>query len=408
MYAIKFNIDTWLKISTAQGSALSPSERFFVDAGTILPVASYESVGSNHVRIVLGRDAEGRQVKPGDRMEWHVYEPAVEIFRVPVIDAYHLQINADTWLKQSPVQSSLLPNTQKHFVTTGSVFPIIGFLFEGDHVKVTFGKTADGEQIQFLGRNTWYVYKYHADVLLNGTPIYGYALKFKTDTWLKQDTSQVIDLPEAGKEFIPEGTVLPLSTFQLEQLHLRITLGKNDRGEQVQFKGLNTWYVYSLHVLILHNGQPYSPELTTNGKGVRLIKHFEGLRLVAYQDAVGIWTIGYGTTSGVYPGMVITEAQAEAYLRRDLRRFEAAVNQLVTVPLNVDQFSALVAFTYNVGENALANSTLLKRLNQRDYRGAADELLRWVHAGSQVLAGLVRRRNAERALFLGEDFTAFF
>ncbi|PSB66784.1 muraminidase, partial [filamentous cyanobacterium CCP1] len=91
-----------------------------------------------------------------------------------------------------------------------------------------------------------------------------------------------------------------------------------------------------------------------NAKGLRLLKAFEGLRLEAYLDPVGVWTIGYGTTSGVFPGMRITEAQAEAFLRRDLARFERAVSDLITVPLNEDQYSALVSFTYNVGEGALA------------------------------------------------------
>ncbi|MGJ3251504.1 MAG: lysozyme [Elainellaceae cyanobacterium] len=144
-----------------------------------------------------------------------------------------------------------------------------------------------------------------------------------------------------------------------------------------------------------------------NAKGLRLIKSFEGLRLEAYLDPVGIWTIGYGTTSGVRPGMEITAAEAEDLLKRDLRRFEAAVSRNVKVPINDDQFSALVSFTYNVGEGALASSTLLKLLNQGDIRGAADQFLRWNKAGGRVLAGLTRRRKAERALFLGEDFTRF-
>ncbi|MBF2003654.1 MAG: lysozyme [Synechococcales cyanobacterium C42_A2020_086] len=144
-----------------------------------------------------------------------------------------------------------------------------------------------------------------------------------------------------------------------------------------------------------------------NAKGLQLLKSFEGLELRAYQDAVGVWTIGYGTTSGVRPGMVITEAQAEELLKRDLARFERAVSDLVEVPLTDDQFSALVSFAYNVGEGALASSTLLRLLNQRNYQGAADQLLRWDKAGGRPLAGLTRRRRAERALFLGQDYTVF-
>ncbi len=146
----------------------------------------------------------------------------------------------------------------------------------------------------------------------------------------------------------------------------------------------------------------------TNTNGLLLIKSFEGLRLKAYRDAVGIWTIGYGTTRGVQPDMSISEAEAERFLQQDLTRFEQAICEAVTVPINDNQFSALASFTYNVGPGALRSSTLLKLLNARhDIRGIADEFPRWNRAGGRVLEGLTRRRNAERALFLGEDFHKF-
>ncbi|MEO0866979.1 MAG: lysozyme [Cyanobacteria bacterium J06642_11] len=145
----------------------------------------------------------------------------------------------------------------------------------------------------------------------------------------------------------------------------------------------------------------------TNTSGVSLIKSFEGLRLRAYQDAVGVWTIGYGTTRGVRPGQEISEAQAEALLKSDLNRFERDVNQAVRIPINDNQFAALVSFTYNVGAGAMKNSTLLRKLNRRDIYGAANEFLRWNRAGGRVLAGLTRRRRAERALFLGQDYRQF-
>ncbi|MEL6228757.1 MAG: lysozyme [Cyanobacteria bacterium J06627_3] len=145
----------------------------------------------------------------------------------------------------------------------------------------------------------------------------------------------------------------------------------------------------------------------TNSSGVNLIKSFEGLRLKAYQDAVGVWTIGYGTTRGVKPGQEITEAQAEALIKTDLARFERDVSQAVRVSINDNQFAALVSFTYNVGSGAMRSSTLLKKLNRRDINGAANEFPRWNRAGGRVLAGLTRRRNAERALFLGQDYRRF-
>lgn len=139
--------------------------------------------------------------------------------------------------------------------------------------------------------------------------------------------------------------------------------------------------------------------------GLSLIKGFEGKRTSAYDDGVGVWTIGFGTIK--YPngvrvkkGDVCTEKQAEDYLRNDLSKFEAAINKLVKVPLTQNQFDALASFTYNLGETNLSNSTLLKKLNKGDYQGAADQFLVWKKAGGKELNGLVRRREAERSLFL--------
>lgn len=147
--------------------------------------------------------------------------------------------------------------------------------------------------------------------------------------------------------------------------------------------------------------------ITINSEGVKLIKSFEGMELEAYQDVVGVWTIGYGHTQTVEPGMGINEAQAEELLRQDLEEFEAAVSEAVQVSINPNQFSALVSFAFNLGAGSLFQSTLLKLLNQGDFSGAADQFPRWNKAGHQELPGLTRRRKAERALFLGQDWTVF-
>ncbi|MEG4044479.1 lysozyme [Microcoleus sp. Pol17_C1] len=147
--------------------------------------------------------------------------------------------------------------------------------------------------------------------------------------------------------------------------------------------------------------------MTINQDGLDLIKSFEGLYLDAYLDPVDIWTIGYGHIQGVYEGMTITEVQAEELLRKDLAEFEGYVSKAVQVSINDNQFSALVSFTFNLGAGSLFESTLLKLLNQGDFHGAADQFPRWNKAGGQELPGLTRRRNAERALFLGEDWTVF-
>jgi lysozyme len=138
----------------------------------------------------------------------------------------------------------------------------------------------------------------------------------------------------------------------------------------------------------------------TSQAGVELIKGFEGVRLNAYDDGIGVATIGVGHINGVHMGDVITEDQADDYLRDDLGSAEAAVNRLVKVPLDQSKFDALVSFTFNLGAGALASSTLLKKLNSGDVDGAADEFLRWTKAGGRIMAGLTKRRISERMLFL--------
>ncbi|MGC3891299.1 lysozyme [Pseudomonas urmiensis] len=140
--------------------------------------------------------------------------------------------------------------------------------------------------------------------------------------------------------------------------------------------------------------------MRTSQRGLSLIKSFEGLRLQAYQDAVGIWTIGYGTTRGVKAGMSITKEKAERMLLNDVQRFESEVERLVTVPLNQNQWDALICFTYNLGTANLESSTLRRLINAGNYTAAAEQFPRWNKAGGQVLAGLSRRRAAERDLFL--------
>lgn len=140
--------------------------------------------------------------------------------------------------------------------------------------------------------------------------------------------------------------------------------------------------------------------MQTSDAGLELIKRFEGVRLSAYDDGVGVWTIGVGHIKGVKPGDVATLEQVDQWLREDAQEAEDAVNRLARAPLTQAQFDALVSFTFNLGAGALERSTLLKRLNGRDYDAAANEFLRWNIAGGRVLAGLTKRRIAERMLFL--------
>lgn len=137
-----------------------------------------------------------------------------------------------------------------------------------------------------------------------------------------------------------------------------------------------------------------------NQAGEQIIKSFEGKELKAYKCPAGIWTIGYGDTENVKQGMIITEAEADARLSNRLNKdFCPAVERLVKVKINDNQFSALVSLVYNIGVGAFEKSTLLRKLNAGDFAGAAEQFDRWNKAGGKVLNGLVKRRAAERKLF---------
>jgi GH24 family phage-related lysozyme (muramidase) len=338
--------------------------------------------------------------------------------------AYSLKITLDTWLKLSTDQGSKLPDDQKQHINAGAVIPIASFKAIGaDHLWVAFGQDPQGRQVFFKGRNTWYVYRPTVQVLRDGqaiaiaqsAPSSSYALKVSIDTWFKLSTVRSALLPNEQKQFVDAGSLIAISSYDfVEDDHIKVTLGLDNQGKQLAFKGHNAWYVYRPTVQIWHDGKMValtSSQTTSIGKinanGLRILKSMEGLRLEAYLDPVGVWTIGYGTTAGVVSGMQISPAQAEEFLKKDLATFEAAIANIVKVPLTDDQFSALVSFVYNIGATEFAGSTLLQLLNQKDYQGAADQLLRWNKGGNQELPGLTRRRQAERALFLGQNFTVF-
>ena len=142
--------------------------------------------------------------------------------------------------------------------------------------------------------------------------------------------------------------------------------------------------------------------MTSKYSDLSIIKEFEGLRLKAYYDSVGVLTIGYGHTEGVHLGQVITEEEADEFLRHDVEWADAAIKSLVKVPIIYNQYAALVSFVFNVGTGNFKNSTLLKLLNSGNLKEAAEQFLLWDHAGGHVLKGLTNRRQKERALFLKE------
>ena len=140
--------------------------------------------------------------------------------------------------------------------------------------------------------------------------------------------------------------------------------------------------------------------MTLGPKGRALIQSFESLRLQAYQDQRGIWTIGWGHTLGVVPYQTCSVSDADDWFTQDTQTAVNAVNSTTDVPLTQEQFDALVSFTFNVGQGAEAHSTLLSYVNQHRFAEAADQFLVWDHIAGVPNAGLLRRRQAELALFL--------
>lgn len=137
-----------------------------------------------------------------------------------------------------------------------------------------------------------------------------------------------------------------------------------------------------------------------------LTKESEGLKLQAYQDPGGIWTIGYGQTGKwVISGLTCTKEQAEEWLNDNYDKIIKQIQQVVKVELNDNQLGALCDFVYNLGIGQLSSSTLLSLLNQGDYTGACDQLSRWVYQGRVKLPGLVIRREREQQLWNTGDWT---
>ena len=137
-------------------------------------------------------------------------------------------------------------------------------------------------------------------------------------------------------------------------------------------------------------------------QGIALLKSFEGCRLKAYRDIVGVWTIGYGFTDGVYEGMTITQEQAEQMLMERLIPYEHAVEEALIVPPLQTQFDACVCLAWNIGIKGFENSTVVKLHNQGQFKEAANAFSLWNKAGGKIIAGLVRRRAAEAALYLDD------
>lgn len=151
-------------------------------------------------------------------------------------------------------------------------------------------------------------------------------------------------------------------------------------------------------------------ELKCNAEGRKIMHLSEGFRGIAYyatkhEEEIDLLSLGFGFTyyadgSPIKEGDTMTLEEAEALFSIIISKFEKKVSTLVTVPLSSNQFSALVSLTYNIGGSKLSTSSLLKRLNSHDYKGAADQFLVWDKQNKRVLPGLEKRRRLERELFL--------
>jgi lysozyme len=139
-------------------------------------------------------------------------------------------------------------------------------------------------------------------------------------------------------------------------------------------------------------------------EGISLIKKFEGCELEAYKCAAGVWTIGYGHTKDVTEGMEITQAEAETMLKEELLDYCNYVDMYVQVPLEQNQFDALVSWTYNLGPTNLKSSTMLKVLNTGKYEDVPEQIKRWNKANGKMLDGLIRRREAESLMFQNKEW----
>ncbi len=169
----------------------------------------------------------------------------------------------------------------------------------------------------------------------------------------------------------------------------------------------NIWVGSSLATLTWYAMQPPIFRMHTTPIALEMIKEREGLRLEAYRDIGGVWTIGYGHTGDVTKDMAITEREANRLFKRDITRIEKHVKQRLQVPVNENEFSALVMLAYNIGITAFDRSTVLAELNAENRKAAADAFRMWnmvrINGEHQVNAYLVKYREKERALFLGES-----
>ena len=145
-------------------------------------------------------------------------------------------------------------------------------------------------------------------------------------------------------------------------------------------------------------------KMNISQEGLSLIKKFEGCELEAYKCAAGVWTIGYGSTKGVKEGDTITQEEADSLLLHEMDEYESYINDMVKSDLKQNEFDSLVSWVFNLGPSNLSSSTLLQKLNNKNWDEVPAQIKRWNKAGGKVLQGLIRRREAEALLFEGKEW----
>lgn len=214
----------------------------------------------------------------------------------------------------------------------------------------------------------------------------------------KNSTNPAIDIPDSHKLFIRQGSTFEVLGYRdAGANHYTITFAEHLGGQK-----WNTWCVYKDHVQLIvpSDNASHPSNLHISDAGLKLIKEYEGFRSNAYKCPAGVWTIGYGSTAGVRPGQWISEADAEARLREEVKRYERGILAALTVDPTQNQFDALVSLAYNCGIRAIARSSVVKFHNRKEFDRAADAFLMWNRGGGVVLPGLTRRRREERSLYL--------
>ena len=236
-----------------------------------------------------------------------------------------------------------------------------------------------------------------------------------TDIETKKEAEEVAqrqkDLGAKSVKIVKEGGTYTVQVWYGESdTSSSVPAGTGDSGPASEGGTATTEFSGDLPSSV--GGEPGETPRILSKNGVRLIQAFEsceralgGGKFRAYYDPVGVLTIGWGHTNHLGQAFdedtVWTQQECDGAFRNDMKYFEAAVTKLVKVPLNQNQFDALVSFSYNCGETNLAQSTLLKLVNVGDFAGAAKEFGKWVKAKGIVLKGLVRRRASEALLFQG-------